>query len=156
MKVDPLVSPSAAREGYFAPLRAQPMLVPLLIVMALVMSGMGVITPVLSVYAQSFGVGATLIGLTITVFGAARLVVNLPAGVLSERYGRRMLLWSGPLTIAIGSVGAALTGSFIGLLFWRFVQGIGSGVYMTVATAAAAAECGLVQRHDATAIAGVR
>lgn len=124
--------------GYLEPLRAQPMLVPLMAVMMLVMSGMGVVTPVLSVYAQSFGVGATLIGMTITVFGVARLAVNLPAGMASERWGRKTLLWAGPLVLCIGSIGTALAGDFLSLLAWRFVQGIGSGIYMTVATAAAA------------------
>lgn len=114
------------------------MLVPLLVIMAFVMSGMGVVTPVLSIYAQSFGVGATLIGLTITAFGLARLFVNLPAGMLSERYGRKLLLCAGPLIICLGSIGAALAPTFWSLVLWRFVQGVGSGIYMTVAFAAAA------------------
>jgi multidrug resistance protein len=131
-------SAPAASGGYLEPLRAQPMLVPLMLVMMLVMSGMGVVTPVLSVYAQSFGVGATLIGTTITAFGVARLLVNLPAGIASERFGRRSLLWAGPLVLCLGSIGCALAGSFVELVLWRFVQGVGSGIYMTVATAAAA------------------
>jgi MFS transporter, DHA1 family, multidrug resistance protein len=129
---------SGGNGGYLGTIRAQPMLVPLLLIMMLVMSGMGVITPVISIYAQSFGVGVTLIGMTITIFGVARLVVNLPAGMVSERYGRRTMLWLGPLVLAVGSVGAAMAGTFWALLFWRFVQGVGSGIYMTVAFAAAA------------------
>jgi MFS transporter, DHA1 family, multidrug resistance protein len=153
------VSPSVPDTSYLGLIRAQPMLIPLLVIMAFVMSGMGVVTPVLSIYAQSFGVSATLIGLTITAFGVARLFVNLPAGELSERYGRKLLLCLGPLIICIGSVGAAMAPSFWSLVFWRFVQGVGSGMYMTVAFAAAAdlsapANRGQVMALNQTALLG--
>lgn len=96
-----------------------------------VMMGMGMVIPVLSLYADSFGVGAALIGLVTTAFGIARLVVNLPAGMLADRFGRRFLLWGGPLILAGASVGAALAGDFVALVTWRFLQGVGSGLYMT-------------------------
>ena len=46
----------------------------------LVMAGQGVVSPVLPLYAREFGVGTTMIGLTITTFAAARLLMNVPAG----------------------------------------------------------------------------
>jgi DHA1 family multidrug resistance protein-like MFS transporter len=97
----------------------------------LVMMNHGIISPVLPLYAQSFGVGTAMIGLTITVFGAARLVVNLPAGFLSERYGRRLLLFGGPAVMAIGSLGSGLAPTFGWLIASRFVSGAGSAMYMT-------------------------
>jgi multidrug resistance protein len=129
---------SAAERGYLGVLRAEPRLLPMLVIVTLVMSGMGVISPVLSLYAAAFGVGTTLIGTTITAFGVARLLVNIPAGVLAERFGRRRLMCIGALVLCLGSVGAALADSFASLVAWRFVQGLGSGCYMTVAMAAAA------------------
>jgi MFS family permease len=38
----------------------------------------------------------------------------------------------GPALLAIGGIGAALATDFTMLLVWRFVQGVGSGIYMTV------------------------
>jgi multidrug resistance protein len=129
---------SAAERGYLGVLRAEPRLLPMLVIVSLVMSGMGVISPVLSLYAAAFGVGTTLIGTTLTAFGVARLLVNIPTGFLAERFGRRRLMCLGALVLCLGSVGAALADSFASLVAWRFVQGLGSGCYMTVAMAAAA------------------
>jgi len=86
----------------------------------------------LSLYARQFGVSGTLLGMMITLFGVGRLVANMPAGILSERFGRRPFLCLGPALIAVGAVGAAVSTSFDALLVWRFVQGVGSGIYMTV------------------------
>lgn len=96
-----------------------------------VMMGQGIISPVLPLYAQSFGVGTAMIGLTITVFGVARLVVNLPAGFLSERYGRRLLLFGGPAVTSLGMLGGGLAPTFGWLIATRFVAGAGSAMYMT-------------------------
>ena len=49
---------------------------------ALVMSGQGVMAPVLPLFASSFGVGAAAIGLTLSTFALARLILNVPLGVL--------------------------------------------------------------------------
>lgn len=103
----------------------------IMVIIMFVMMGMGMVIPVLSLYADSFGVGAALIGLVTTAFGVARLVVNLPAGMMADRFGRRFLLWGGPLILAGASVGAALAGDFVSLVTWRFIQGVGSGLYMT-------------------------
>jgi MFS family permease len=113
------------------PLAENQTLLILCLTTAVVMMGQGIISPVLPLYAQSFGVGTAAIGLTITAFGVARLIVNLPAGFLSERYGRRLLLFGGPAITAVGSLASGLSPSFGWLLAFRFVAGAGSAMYMT-------------------------
>lgn len=108
-----------------------------MVMVVLIMSGNGMVAPMLSIYAQQFGVSGTLIGMMITLFGVGRLLANVPAGILSERFGRRLFLCVGPALIAIGSVGAAIATDFEVLLAWRFVQGLGSGIYMTVSATVA-------------------
>lgn len=97
----------------------------------LVMAGQGIVAPVLPLYAKSFGVGAATVGLTLTFFALARLVLNVPLGVLADRRGRRVLLVSGPLVSALGMLGSGLAPSIVALLLWRLVAGAGSAMYMT-------------------------
>lgn len=97
----------------------------------LVMAGQGVISPVLPLFARSFGVGAATIGLTLSFFALARLVLNVPLGVLSDRHGRKLLLVAGPVVTALGMIGSGFAGDIGTLLVWRVVAGAGSAMYMT-------------------------
>ena len=98
------------------------------------MAGQGIVSPVLPLYADSFGVSTALVGATVTAFGLARLVTNVPAGILADRSGRRWLLVGGPLITAAGMFGSGIAGSIWVLLAFRFVAGLGSALYMTGAT----------------------
>lgn len=95
------------------------------------MAGQGVISPILPLYARSFGVSTAAVGATITAFGLARLVTNLPAGEFADRRGRRTLLIGGPAITAVGMLGSGLAPNIWVLLLFRFVAGLGSGFYMT-------------------------
>ncbi len=97
----------------------------------LVMAGQGVVSPVIPLYAKDFGVSAAMVGLTLTVFALARLIVNVPAGLIADRYGRRILLIGGPLITSVGMIGSGISGSIGELLAWRFVAGAGSAFYMS-------------------------
>lgn len=96
----------------------------------LVMAGQGVVSPVLPLYASEFGVGTTMVGLTITTFAAARLLLNVPAGYIADRFGRRAILIGGPAITSIGMIGSGMADSIWTLLAWRFVAGAGSALYM--------------------------
>ena len=128
----------ASRPPFFDPLKQDRRILPLLIMICFIMSGSGIVSPILSIYAQTFGVASTLVGTLVTMFGVGRLVANLPAGHLSQRIGRRPLLIAGPIIVAAASLGAALATDFISLIVWRFFQGLGSGIYITASMAALA------------------
>ena len=104
----------------------------------LIMLGLGLVTPILPLYAQSFGVGAAAVGSLVMVFGIARIVVNIPAGQWTDTFGRKRMLVLGPLLNAAGALGLAFSGSFVELLIWRVVQGAGSAVVTTAAMIAVA------------------
>ena len=112
-------------------MRSYERLIAICISTVMVMAGQGVVSPVLPLYADSFGVSTAMVGATVTAFGLARLVTNVPAGLFADRHGRRFLLVGGPLVTAVGMLGSGLAGSIWLLLVFRFVAGLGSGLYMT-------------------------
>ncbi len=120
---------------YFGPFAQNPQLALICATSVFVMSGVGLVAPILSMYAATFSASAALAGMIITLFGVGRLLINLPAGLLSRRYGKRALLIAGPVILLVGAIGAALASTLETLVLFRFVQGIGSGIYMTMSQA---------------------
>ncbi len=113
------------------PLRENSALLMVCVATGIIMLGQGVIGPVLPLYAKDFGVSAAMVGASISVFGLARMLLNLPAGLLSDRLGRRLLLVGGPVITAAGSLLSAFAGDIWQLLAFRFIAGAGSALFMT-------------------------
>ena len=53
--------------------------------------------------------GTAAVGMTISTYALARLMMNLPAGILADRHGRKLLLVWGPALTALGNGCAALS-----------------------------------------------
>jgi DHA1 family multidrug resistance protein-like MFS transporter len=121
----------AAATGLLGFLREHGDLVAISSATVLVMAGQGVIAPVLPLFAREFGVSNAVIGLTLSVFALARLILNIPLGILSDRYGRRALLVGGPIVTSVGMIGSGFAPDIAQLLAWRFLAGAGSSMYMT-------------------------
>ena len=51
-----------------------------------------------------------------------------PAGLIADRFGRRVLLIGGPILTSIGTFGSGFANSIESLLVWRFVAGAGSAL----------------------------
>jgi DHA1 family multidrug resistance protein-like MFS transporter len=60
-----------------------------------------------------------------------RLITSLPAGYLSQRYGRRFVLNLGTAINLVGTIMVALSFSYGWLVGWRFVSGLGASMYTT-------------------------
>ena len=93
--------------------------------------GFGAIVPAIPLYAQSFGVSTTAIGLAIGVYGLARFVVNVPAGRFADRRGRKQLLIVGTIATIAGNALCALAPSYPIFLLGRFVSGAGAASVLT-------------------------
>lgn len=93
--------------------------------------GFGAMVPSLPLYAQSFGVSASAIGMAIAVYGLARFVIAVPSGQLSDRLGRRPTLAIGGLISATGNLWCAWADSYPEFIVARFVAGLGAGLIVT-------------------------
>lgn len=107
-------------------------------------SGMGMVYSILVLDAKSLGVGAFLAGTLVAAFGGIRFLANVPIGIASERFGRRMTAISGLGLAAAGSVMAAFVTGFASLFMCVLLQGLGIGVFNT-ATLSAIADLGTPQ-----------
>jgi MFS family permease len=92
--------------------------------------GFGGIVPVLALYARSFGVSQSAIGVTIAIYGLARFFVAMPAGRLADGLGRRPALAIGGLVTAAGNLLCAYAPSFVVLVGARFVAGAGAALVL--------------------------
>jgi MFS family permease len=92
--------------------------------------GFGGIVPVLALYARSFGVPQSAIGVAIAVYGLARFLVAMPAGRLAEGLGRRPTLAVGGLVTAAGNLVCAYAPTFAVLVGGRFVAGAGAALVL--------------------------
>lgn len=94
--------------------------------------GFGAMVPSLPLYANSFGVSASAIGLAVAAYGFARFVTILPGGQLADRWGRRPVLAVGGLISAIGSFWCAAAQGFGEFILARVVAGAGAGIILTI------------------------
>jgi MFS family permease len=93
--------------------------------------GFGAMVPSVPLYAQSFGVPASAIGMAIAIYGLARFAVALPAGRLCDLMGRRPTLAVGGLISAVGNLWCAWATGYPEFLIARFVAGAGAGMIVT-------------------------
>ena len=93
--------------------------------------GFGGVVPALPLYAKSFGVSASAIGLAVAVYGLARFVVAIPSGQLCDQLGRRPTLAIGGVVSTLGNLWCAEAGSFPEFIIARFLAGAGAGLVLT-------------------------
>jgi MFS transporter, DHA1 family, multidrug resistance protein len=101
------------------------------VVIAVNQLGFGSIVPALALYARSFGVTESAIGLAVAAYGLARFLVAIPIGQLADRAGRRSALALGGLVTAVGNLLCAYAPTYAALVGARFVAGAGAALVIT-------------------------
>ncbi len=101
------------------------------------MLGLGFLSPILPKFVLVLGVKpeqiGTMVGLVIAAFGIARAIMDVPAGKLIQRWGRRPLAIIGPALVTVGALGSGLATEYWQLLVFRLAQGLGSALFSVAA-----------------------
>jgi len=92
------------------------------------MLGLFIILPIFALYAEHLPGGEShfLIGVALGAYGLTQAILQIPAGWLSDRYGRKPVIIVGLLLFALGSFIAAWADSIHGIIFGRVIQGAGA------------------------------
>lgn len=104
------------------------------LVSGFVILGISIISPVLPQYALSFSIPVALVGWAVSAFALARLVMDIPAGFLADRFGRKRNMIFGLVLIILSSIAAGTASDYALLILARIVEGLGSALYVTAAT----------------------
>jgi MFS family permease len=94
---------------------------------ALRMLGLFMVLPVMAIAGADFeGATPELLGLAIGAYGLSQALLQIPAGALSDYFGRKPIIVIGLLIFALGSFVAANADTIYGIIFGRFLQGCGA------------------------------
>ena len=102
------------------------------------MVGMGIIWPIMPLYAIQLGAGGTELGFIIAAFNLARSLFNPVVGRLSDRLGRKPFMLAGLFCYALLSVAYIQAASVSGLIAVRFAHGLAAVCVAPVAMAVVA------------------
>jgi len=106
-------------------------------VFGLRMLGLFMILPVFAIYGpQLTGYTPIWLGLAIGAYGLTQALLQIPMGILSDKFGRKPIILIGLVVFALGSVVAATSETIYGVVLGRALQGMGAIASAVLALAA--------------------
>jgi len=101
------------------------------------MLGLFMILPVFAIYGEQLtGYSPLWLGVAIGAYGLTQALLQIPMGILSDKYGRKPVILAGLLVFLLGSIVAALSTSIYGVVIGRAIQGMGAIASAILALAA--------------------
>jgi DHA1 family multidrug resistance protein-like MFS transporter len=110
----------------------------LLVCVFTAMLGLGIISPILPLYASDMGATLIQVGLLSSAWSMSRLIFTAPIGRYSDRSSKKRIIAAGLLVYAVISLLYVLARDYTSLITIRFLHGIGSAMSMPIAYAYAA------------------
>ena len=97
-------------------------------VFGLRMLGLFIILPVFSLYAVDLNGGQShlLVGIALGAYGITQAILQIPFGWMSDRYGRKPVIYFGLALFALGSFVAAAADNIYLIILGRLIQGAGA------------------------------
>ncbi|MDD5180920.1 MAG: MFS transporter [Gallionellaceae bacterium] len=92
------------------------------------MLGLFIVLPVFALYAEhlSGGDNKVLVGIALGAYGLTQAILQIPAGWMSDRYGRKPVIYASLLLFALGSFIAAGAHDIYWVILGRVIQGAGA------------------------------
>lgn len=92
------------------------------------MLGLFMIFPVFALFAEDEFAGVTgmQIGIAMGIYGLTQAFLQIPYGMLSDKYGRKPLIIAGMVVFMIGSIICAMAESMEMMILGRAIQGMGA------------------------------
>ena len=92
------------------------------------MLGMFLILPIFAIYAEGLpgSPSAFQVGLALGAYGLTQALFQLPFGMLSDRYGRKNIIYIGLLLFALGSFVSGYSDNINTIILGRAIQGAGA------------------------------
>ena len=101
------------------------------------MLGLFMIMPVFALHAEDLPDATPILtGLALGVYGLTQAILQIPFGMLSDRFGRKRIIALGLVIFALGSLLAASADSIYGIIAGRALQGSGAIASALMALAA--------------------
>ena len=100
---------------------------PIAALFAFRMLGLFMLIPIFTLYASDL-TDATprLLGVALGAYGLTQGLLQIPFGILSDRYGRKPLITLGLILFTLGSLLGAVTHTIFGMILARILQGAGA------------------------------
>jgi len=109
----------------------------LAMIYAVRMIGLFMILPVFAIYAETLPDSTpVLAGIALGIYGLSQGLLQIPYGMLSDKYGRKPMIAIGLVVFAVGSLVAAMSDSIYGIILGRALQGSGAIAAVLLALAA--------------------
>lgn len=97
--------------------------------------GISMVSPLLPVYAEELGATGIWIGLTFSIFAVTQTMFGPFAGRWSDRYGRKPFIVAGLLLYFTAALGYLTAQSFVQVMAFRALSGVGTSFIFSVARA---------------------
>jgi MFS family permease len=100
------------------------------------MLGLGIVSPLMSIFAEDLGATGVWLGAIFSGYFLARALIMPFIGRLSDQWGKRKIFLAlGLATLGFTSIGYILSRDVIQLMLARFLQGLGSGIVLPISLA---------------------
>ncbi len=90
----------------------------------------GVHMVIFNLYLRDLGYTEAFVGQTVSLKALAAVLVLIPAGIVSDKKGRKLVMAGGVLLVGMGLIGVSIVQASIPLLAFSFAFGLGQSIFM--------------------------